>query len=78
MQLKKQKLATIINVINKSIKVDLKLVKEVVLVQVKNNLKKKKRQLKTLKKKYLNVIKKTTNLKAVFNKIIKQLVTIKL
>ena len=40
--------------------------------------KKKKRQLRTLKKKYLDVIKETTDLEAAFNEVMKQLVTIKL
>jgi hypothetical protein len=39
---------------------------------------KKKRQLRTPKKKYLDIIKETTNLEAVFREVIKQLVTIKL
>jgi len=74
----KWKLATVTDVIDKGIKVDLELVKEVVLVQVKDNPKKRKKQLRTLKKKYLDVIKETIDLEAVFNKVIKQLVTIKL
>ena len=78
MRLKEWKLATVIDVIDKGIKVDLELVEEVVLVQVENNPKKKKRQLRTLKKKYLDIIKEITDLEAVFNKVIKQLVTIKL
>jgi len=77
-RLKEWKLATVIDVIDKGIKVDLELVEEVVLVQVENNPKKKKRQLRTLKKKYLDIIKEITDLEAVFNKVIKQLVTIKL
>jgi len=68
------KLATVIDVTDKGIEVDLELVEEAVLIRVK----KKKRRLRTLKKKYLNVIKETTDLEAVFNEVIKQLVTIKL
>jgi len=74
----KWKPATVIDVTDKGIKVDLELVEEVVLVRVEDNPKKRKRQLRTLKKKYLDVIKETTDLEAVFNKVIKQLVTIKL
>ena len=77
MRLREWKLATVIDVTNEGIKVDLELVEEVVLVRVKDNPKKK-RRLRTLKKKYLDVIKETTDLEAVFNKVIKQLVTIKL
>jgi len=72
------KLATVIDVTDKGIEVDLELVEEAVLIRVKDNPKKKKRRLRTLKKKYLNVIKETTDLEAVFNEVIKQLVTIKL
>ena len=74
----KWKPATVIDVTDKGIKVDLEPAEEAVLVWVKDNPKKKKRRLRTSKKKYLDVIKETTNLKAVFNEVIKQLVTIKL
>jgi len=77
-RLREWKPATVIDVIDEGIEVDLKLVEEVVLVWVKDNPKKKKRQLRTSKKKYLDVIKETTDLEAVFDKVIKQLVTIKL
>jgi len=72
------KLATVIDVTNEGIKVDLEPAKETVLVRVEDNPKKRKRRLRTLKKKYLDVIKETTDLEAVFNEVIKQLVTIKL
>jgi hypothetical protein len=51
--------------------------KEAVLVKVKDNLDVCKKQ-KTLKKWYLDVIRDATDTKAVFDKVIKQLVTIKL
>jgi len=72
------KLATVIDVTDKGIEVDLEPAEEAVLVRVEDNLKKRKRRLRTLKKKYLDVIKETTDLEAVFNEVIKQLVTIKL
>jgi hypothetical protein len=50
---------------------------EAVLIKVKNNLDVHKRQ-RTLRKQYLNIIRDTTNAEAVFDKVIKQLVTIKL
>jgi len=74
----KWKPATVIDVIDEGIEVDLELVEEAVLVWVEDNPKKKKRRLRTSKKKYLDVIKETTDLEAVFNEVIKQLVTIKL
>jgi len=46
-------------------------------VKVKDNLDVRKRQ-RTLRKWYLDIIKDVTNAKAVFDKVIKQLVTIKL
>jgi len=70
--------ATVTDVTDEGIKVDLEPAEEAVLVRVKDNPKKRKRQLRTLKKKYLDVIKETTDLEAVFDKVIKQLVTIKL
>ena len=77
-RLREWKLATVTDVTDEGIKVDLELVEDAVLVRVEDNPKKKKRRLRTLKKKYLDVIKETTDLEAVFNKVIKQLVTIKL
>jgi len=74
----KWKPATVIDVTDEGIEVDLELAKEAVLVRVKDNPKKRKRQLRTSKKKYLDVIKETMDLEAVFNEVIKQLVTIKL
>jgi len=71
------KLATVIDVTDEGIEVDLEPAKEAVLVRVKDNPKKK-RRLRTSKKKYLDVIKETTDLEAVFDEVIKQLVTIKL
>jgi len=49
-----------------------------VLVKVKDNLEAAYKKQRTLTKRYLNIIKDTTNVKAVFDKVIKQLVTIKL
>jgi len=77
-RLREWKLATVTDVTDEGIKVDLELVEDAVLVRVEDNPKKKKRRLRTLKKKYLDVIKETTDLEAVFNEVIKQLVTIKL
>jgi hypothetical protein len=51
---------------------------EVFLIQVEDNLEKKKRPLRVRKKKYLDVIKESMDLEAIFDKVIKQLVTIKL
>jgi len=50
---------------------------EAVLVKVKDNLDVRKRQ-RTPRKQYLDIIKDATDTKAVFDKVIKQLVTIKL
>jgi len=75
---RKWKPATVTDVTDEGIKVDLELVEEAVLVRVEDNLEKRKRRLRTSKKKYLDVIKETTDLEAVFDKVIKQLVTIKL
>jgi hypothetical protein len=52
--------------------------KETVLVKVKDNLEIVCKRQRILRKQYLNVIRDTTNAKAVFDKVIKQLVTIKL
>ena len=49
-----------------------------VLVKVKDNLEAACKKQRTLRKRYLNIIRDATNAKAVFNKVIKQLVTIKL
>jgi len=70
--------ATVIDVTDEGIEVDLEPAEEAVLVRVEDNPKKKKRRLRTPKKKYLDVIKETTDLEAVFDEVIKQLVTIKL
>ena len=69
--------ATVTDVTDEGIEVDLEPVEEAVLVRVKDNPEKK-RRLRTLKKKYLDVIKETTDLEAVFDEVIKQPVTIKL
>ena len=50
---------------------------EAVLVKVENNPEKK-RQPRVPKKKYLYIIKETTNPEAIFREVMKQLVTIKL
>jgi hypothetical protein len=70
------KLATIIDVIDEGMEID-ESTEEAVLIKVESNPKKK-RQLRTLKKKYLDVIKEATNPEAVFREVIRQLVTIKL
>jgi hypothetical protein len=54
------------------------LIDKAILVKVKNNLGAVCKRQRTLKKQYLDIIQDTTNLKAVFDKVIKQLVTIKL
>ena len=54
------------------------LIGKAVLVKVKNNLEAAYRKQRTLRKRYLNIIRDATNAKAVFDKVIKQLVTIKL
>jgi hypothetical protein len=51
---------------------------EAILVRVEDNLEKKKRTPKARKKKYLDVIKENVDLEAIFDKVMKQLVTIKL
>jgi len=58
--------------------VDLELAEEAVLVRVEDNPEKRKRRPRTPKKKYLDVIKETTDPEAVFDEVIKQPVTIKL
>ena len=54
------------------------LISEAVLVKVEDNLEAACKKQRTLRKWYLDIIKDATNAKAVFNKVIKQLVTIKL
>ena len=54
------------------------LISETVLVKVKDNLEAACKKQRTLRKQYLDIIKDITNAKAVFNRVIKQLVTIKL
>jgi len=51
---------------------------EAVLVKVEDNLEAACRKQKTLRKRYLNIIRDATNTEAVFDRVIKQLVTIKL
>jgi hypothetical protein len=48
------------------------------LVKVKDNLESTRKRQRTLKKQYLDVLQDTTNPEAIFSKVIKQLVTIKL
>jgi len=69
--------ATVTDVTDEGIEVDPEPAEEAVLVRVEDNPKKKRRP-RTPKKKYLDVIKETTDPEAVFNEVIKQLVTIKL
>jgi len=69
--------ATVTDVTDEGMEVDLELVEEAVLVRVEDNPEKKRRP-RTPKKKYLDVIKETTDLEAVFDEVIKQPVTIKL
>jgi hypothetical protein len=54
------------------------LTNKAVLVKVKNNLEAVCKRQRTLKKQYLDIIQNAIDLKAIFNKVIKQLVTIKL
>ena len=54
------------------------LTSKAVLVKVKDNLEAAYKKQRTLRKQYLDIIKDATNVEAVFNKVIKQLVTIKL
>jgi hypothetical protein len=53
-------------------------INKAVLVKVKDNLEAVYKRQRTLRKQYLDIIKDATDTKAVFDKIIKQLVTIKL
>jgi hypothetical protein len=77
MQTREWKLVTVTNITNKDIKLD-SLISKAVLVKVEDNLKAVCKKQRTSKKRYLDVIKDATNLEAVFNKVIKQLVIIKL
>jgi len=54
------------------------LIGKAVLVKVKDNPEAACRKQRTLRKRYLDIIKDATNAKAVFDRVIKQLVTIKL
>ena len=47
-------------------------------MKVKDNLRAVHKKQRTLRKRYLDIIKDATNLEAIFDKVIKQLVTIKL
>jgi len=62
---------------DKDIELD-NLTDKAVLIKVKDNLELTCKRQRTLKKQYLDVLQDTTDLKAVFSKVIKQLVTIKL
>jgi len=53
-------------------------ISKTVLVKVKDNLEAAYKKQRTLRKRYLDIIRDATNAKAVFDKVIKQLVTIKL
>jgi hypothetical protein len=77
MQTREWKLATITNVTNKDIELD-SLINKAVLVKVEDNLEAVCKRQRTLKKQYLDVIRNATDSKAVFDKVVKQLVTIKL
>jgi len=70
--------ATVTDVTDEGMEVDPEPAEEAVLVRVEDNPEKKKRRPRTPKKKYLDVIKETTDLEAVFDEVIKQPVTIKL
>jgi hypothetical protein len=77
MRTREWKLATVTNVTDKDMKLD-SLINEAVLVKVEDNLEAVCKRQRTSKKQYLNVIRDATDSEAVFNKVIKQLVTIKL
>ena len=51
---------------------------DAILVRDEDNLEKKKRPPRTRRKKYLDVIKENVDLEAIFDEVMKQLVTIKL
>jgi hypothetical protein len=77
MQTKEWKLATVTDVIDKDIKLDT-FTNKAVLVKVENNLEVVCKRQRTLRKQYLDIVQDATDLEVVFNKVIKQLVTIKL
>ena len=54
------------------------LISKAVLVKVKDNPEAAYKKQRTLRKQYLDILRDATNAKAVFDKVIKQLVTIKL
>ena len=53
-------------------------ISEAVLVKVKDNLEAACRKQRTLRKRYLDIIRDATNAEAVFDRVMKQLMTIKL
>jgi hypothetical protein len=65
-------------IVIEDMEVDDKKEEEAVLVRVEDNLEKKKRLPRAQKKKYLDVIKESMNPEAIFDEVMKQLVTIKL
>jgi hypothetical protein len=67
----------VIDVINKDMELDA-LINKAVLVKVKNNLKVVYKRQRTLRKRYLDIVQDATDPEVVFDKVIKQLVTIKL
>jgi hypothetical protein len=76
-QTREWKLATVTNVTDGDMELD-SLINKVVLVKVEDNLETVYKKQRTFRKRYLDVIRDATDLEAVFNKVIKQLVTIKL
>jgi hypothetical protein len=71
--------ATVADVTDKDMEIDQEPTEEAILVKVENNPDRAaKRQRRTPKKKYLDVIKETTDPEAVFDEVMKQPVTIKL
>jgi hypothetical protein len=77
MQTKEWKLATVTDITDKDMELDA-LTDKAVLVKVENNLEVVCKRQRTLRKQYLNIIQDATDLEVVFDKVIKQLVTIKL
>jgi hypothetical protein len=77
MQTREWKLTTVTDVTDKDMELDA-LTDKAVLVKVKDNPEAVRKRQRTLRKQYLDVIKDATDTKAVFDRIIKQLVTIKL
>jgi hypothetical protein len=77
MQTREWKLATVTDVTDKDMELDAP-TDEAVLVKVKNNPEAVCKRQRTPKKRYLDIIQDATDLEAVFDKVIKQLVTIKL